>query len=297
MLLVKGFFWLQLVALLAALIPGLRKWVLHREPRPMRPGGSGGADSLPRLAPLACGSCGGTMPLRPDALSCPFCGARATPPADYLRTLELRKQTAATLRRAVRGWRITRVVVSWPSRFAVRLLGVFFAVLSFFSYFTMGLVSMDGGVNGMLGRVMLPLLLMPVLWWLGSLLLARTMARIRARIPIRVGRPSTLAKAEDGACGVCGGPVRFEAEEFATSCGYCGGENYRVAFARRAHTKATVEHVEAVRSLCDAMNEIRELWDDVLSTATVAAVLVLSGCALFALLGLLGGLLGALGCN
>lgn len=295
MLLVKGFFWLQLVALLAALIPGLNKWVLHREPRPMRPGGSGGADSLPRLAPLTCGSCGGTMPLRPDALSCPFCGARATPPADYLRTLELRKQTAATLRRAVRGWRITRVVVSWPSRFAVRLLGVVFAGLALFSPFIYW--DTRGMLGGLVRRMTPPLLLMSVLWFVGGLLLANAMAKIRGRIPVQVRRRSTLAKAEDAACGVCGGPVRFEAEEFATSCGYCGGDNYRVAFTRHAHTEATLEHFEAARSVRGATNALRELWDEVLGIASVAAVLVLSGCALFALLGVLGGLLGALGCN
>jgi hypothetical protein len=86
-------------------------------------------------------------------------------------------------------------------------------------------------------------------------------------VDARVGRAETVD------CGACGAPTRFGQRDFASMCGYCGAENYRVALARRAHAGAAKANREAKVSVYAAMLEVRARFRGMLETMEIAALL------------------------
>ncbi|MCA1850748.1 MAG: hypothetical protein LC672_06795 [Acidobacteria bacterium] len=74
-----------------------------------------------------------------------------------------------------------------------------------------------------------------------------------------------VGTAEVADCFSCGATVAYEAGQLVTSCGYCGGEIYRVALARRAREVATEEKEQASLSLYNAMVEVAKRREELLA--------------------------------
>ncbi|MBV9960113.1 MAG: hypothetical protein JO360_16930, partial [Acidobacteria bacterium] len=80
----------------------------------------------------------------------------------------------------------------------------------------------------------------------------------RQLLPVIPNIGRKVGAAELANCQLCGGSISYGEGDLAALCGYCGGETYRVAVARRAHAVAAEEKEQVRVSLHDAMVEIIE---------------------------------------
>ncbi len=251
-----------------------------------------GRDNLPRLAPLKCDNCGGGIPLKLENMHCPYCGTPARTPDDYKETLTARAEAAAALQRAVAQWRRASFFTATPVRWFFWAIG--FAWLAVtgvgaFNEFGRSLFSGHGFwfISALLGAVGLPFF---------SLSYASYLEDVRKRLPVIPEIGKNVGTAEVADCFSCGATIAYEAGQLVTSCGYCGGEIYRVALARRTREAATEEKERASLSLYTAMVEVAQRREELLVNllftpfylpvllymAPVGAILIL---ALLALLG------------
>ncbi len=88
---------------------------------------------------------------------------------------------------------------------------------------------------------------------------------------------SNLGAPADEKCRLCGAPVHFAAGELVTCCGYCGGEDSRVALARAARVDAQNVESSVKVSISDAMCELdtrrrAAAWAFVVSGVVVLAL-------------------------
>src|SRR5918998_3355762 len=67
-------------------------------------------NGLPKLRPLNCGNCGGSMLLQETETFCPYCQARGDLPEDYAAAVSLKSQVKSLLKSAVRHWRVANVL-------------------------------------------------------------------------------------------------------------------------------------------------------------------------------------------
>jgi hypothetical protein len=73
--------------------------------------------SLPKLKPLKCKSCGAGVLLRQTETFCPNCHTRGDLPEDYAATVSLKSQSKGLLKSALKHWRaanvLTHPLLSW----------------------------------------------------------------------------------------------------------------------------------------------------------------------------------------
>jgi hypothetical protein len=258
--------WGPLVVLVLVLLAFVEK---KRPARPKRHAVEQG-DSLPRLAPLKCPRCAAPVPITPTDLKCPSCGTEVVVPDDYAQTLGLRAESAKGLRRAVWTWRRARVGSSVPVIVFMLFGGP--AVLAASLLGALGIV----GPGNLPMPLIISALMMGVTFGLTMFCAAFYLMESRGLIPAvpKVGR--SVGEAETSACSLCGAPVAFASGQLVTGCGYCGGEIYRVALARRARAVAADEATEVAVSIYDTMVELQERRRRVLGVLIAWLSLVLA---------------------
>lgn len=214
-------------------------------------------DDLPHLMPLKCAACGAGVPLRAENMKCLRCDTSIPVPEDYARTTKLRERAARQLQKAVEAWRRANLFTAWPIRWtlwliapvwlAATLIGCFSNIGN--SLFARGTSTAFLALFATLGGISLV-----IAFWAYAFYLSGT----RRRLPVIPDIGRKVGEAEVANCHLCGGGISYREGDLAALCGYCGGETYRVAVARRAHAVAAEEREQASVSLHDAMSEIVE---------------------------------------
>ena len=226
-------------------------------------------DALPRLAPLKCTSCGAPVPITPRELKCPNCGTEVTVPEDYVETLTMRARAERGLRKAVRAWRRARLTASTPVITAAIVGGPAIFVLSW-----MGAVGLVG--NDALSTAEIASTLMTgTTFGLASFCAGFYLLGSRDRLPVVPKVGANVGAAEQSSCSLCSAPIEFAPGQFVTPCGYCGGEMYRVALARRARQAAVDDASKVAMSIYDTMVELQERRDNVLNVVLIWFLVVL----------------------
>lgn len=236
-----------------------------KKPRAPRRTVLSGSD-LPPLAKIDCAECGACVPLKLEGMRCPHCKTPTRPPEDYVATLKARAKGAALLVEALAAWRRATLFSSTPVRVFFWAIGfVWLAVIVAGALSDVGRSLFDGHpllfISALVSAAGLPVFSVSYASYLGD---------VRKRLPIIPTIGAEVASAAVVDCRSCGAPVEFDAGQLVTSCGYCGGETYRVALARRARQVAEKERTEASLSLYRAMREVAERRDRLLDELAVA---------------------------
>jgi Zn finger protein HypA/HybF involved in hydrogenase expression len=184
--------------------------------------------ALPALAPLRCPSCKAPVPLLAKQFACPHCAATVVPPDDYVGALAARSKSDTLLARAERMWRRSRIVCARPTTFLMTILSIAWTVVVIMSSYK----AFDYGVPGpILG---LPILMAVVQCLLGFFLIS-VIGDGRKELPPVPARAELRVPALEGTCTGCSGPFVFDKDRLASTCRYCGAENFRAALAHKAH--------------------------------------------------------------
>ncbi len=214
-------------------------------------------DNLPHLAPLKCDTCGAGVPLKAENMKCPRCDTSIPVPEDYAKTIKLREKAAEQLQKAVRAWRRANIFLAFPIRWflfliappllVVVIIGCFtnignslFAIKTSSSFLAM--FALLGGVSFAIA-----------LWAYSFYLTAQYYD-----LPIIPDIGEKVGEAEIANCHLCGGGIAYAAGDLVASCGYCGGETYRVKVTNRALLSAAEEEEKVTVSLYDAMAALVE---------------------------------------
>lgn len=239
-----------------------------------------GADQLPTLEPIKCGSCGGSVPLKLNGMRCPSCGTGATAPAEWKKTMSVREKTAEFLARAERLWDRARIVSAGPVRLTLALLVPVVLVLvgiGLFSrlgdsLFAVKLSTAFLGASAFLGGLSLAGALAGYAWYLDD---------VNALLPVKAtAAPEGTSAAQ---CTTCAGGIEHRGRALSTLCCYCGTENYRAALTGKELGTARTEKGAAKVSLYDAMRNVVALRDHA-CTALARAAMIVGGITLGALL-------------
>jgi Zn finger protein HypA/HybF involved in hydrogenase expression len=267
----KAILVVQLVAPLALGIP-IWLWAkissMRRERSQQRQGGR--ARVPERLAPLVCPKCSAPVPLQREEFPCPSCGATVTPPAEYVRMLELRARASAELARAERRWRWSR----WTSSPLVGLvLGL--ASVAWFTAVVYAMIETGWG----LGIDIVTLMTAGFLCAAG-VVSAFNLVAARKALPALPAGQFMHPPAASATCKHCNAPIAFARDELAAICPYCGGDNYREALARLLQADASTQEQAASASLLDAVRELDDRRDMLFSIIGCAAIVELLYAAL-----------------
>lgn len=208
------------------------------------------------VAPVRCGSCGAAVALEPAAFPCPFCGAVVEPPADLAAEIALAAQTDRELARAERLWRLSRWSCSRPVTWLSRIGGIVWTLLVLAA--AAGLSESWPGLLLGMTCILAIVALFPAFGW------ASALDDARRALPALPERSAMRAPAEAGSCQECGAPIRFAADRFAASCGYCRATNYRAALLHAARDQAAADEGRARKSLLDAVASLDERKRDLL---------------------------------
>ncbi|HSN28427.1 MAG TPA: hypothetical protein VLT45_19210 [Kofleriaceae bacterium] len=257
----------QLVVPLALGIP-LLIWgdsLLGRRKRDDDPLPTGSAAGAKRLEPLQCPHCSAPVPLHREPFPCPSCGETVTPPNEYVQMLDSRAKAMATLARAERRWRWSRVTSSWPFAGAVLLASIAWFVLVVIAVFEAGW-----------GRGPDIVLLITAAFMSGAGVVgAYALLDAGDKLPPLPARDFMHAPAAAAICRHCSAPIKFAEDQLALICPYCGGDNYRETLARAEELDAATRAYAATRSLLDADDDLKERRDWVFSIIATGAVVEL----------------------
>lgn len=223
-------------------------------------------ESLPKLKPLNCERCGGSVLLGESATLCPYCGTRGGLPEDYAAAVGLKAEVKGLLKSAIRRWRVARVLTLRPSSWLFFLL-IFAEPFVLFPVVLIGSNIFNdtwadraferlGETGGFL--VMLPAFLGFVVWMIVFIFLASLSKGLRSKVPVVPVFEKQVHATETASCQACGGAVEYDASDFACICAYCNVENFRVQFARRERGKALKQRTQTNSVLFAAMEIIDE---------------------------------------
>ena len=223
--------------------------------------------ALPSFRPLNCPQCGAIMLLGANGVHCSHCQHREALPKDYLHAAVLKGHVQRLLKSALWSWRLARVLTS---RFAIGLL----CVLLFVEPFVLVPLMLTGSAKyphtivgywfapwqkARLPDLRVGLSIMGGLaWWLGFAMLASLAMNMRKKLPVLPVFTKQLRGREIAACQSCGGGIEYDRGAFATICGYCHVENYRVQFARSERRSAEQQQSQAKFALFDALTITNE---------------------------------------
>jgi predicted RNA-binding Zn-ribbon protein involved in translation (DUF1610 family) len=219
---------------------------------------------LPTLRPLTCQACGARVPMNAERIICPFCRKHVPVPTEYRHISRVREEATGKLRKATRYWRRARLLTSPAMRWVARSLALWlFAAL---------VILLSGDPDELLKRYvpfmfenvgLLGLAVCTLFFWILLLIIFSYSfsPRVRGVLPtLEFGEG--LSMAEDAACVQCGAPIRYEANDLAAICGYCGVETWRAKLTWRLHNIANSARQKANFSLVDAQQELSEaIWD------------------------------------
>ncbi len=242
-------------------------------------------DGLPKLKPLNCDNCGGSMLLQETETFCPYCLTRGVLPEDYAAAVSLKSQVKSLLKSAVRHWRIANVLtyplVSW-----VFFLLIFIEPLVLFPTVVIGSnvfphTWIDKTFEA-LGEtttflVMLSAFFGFIIWMIVFIFLTNLSKSLRIKLP--VVPVFEMRGSETANCQTCGGGIEYDAGDFACLCGYCNVENFRVQFARRERAHAEKQKTQTKSVLFGAM----EILEDFVGTFFFVSVILVGASILLSI--------------
>jgi len=207
-----------------------------------------------RLTPILCPACHAPVPLLAEVFPCPFCKAEVRPPPEYVEVFAVRNKVYAELQQAEELWRRSRWITSRVLTGFLRwsivpwLLLVLFSSAWAATNWESGFWIAVGCLASILAIAQL-FILFPV---------ASVFDDMRNSMPL-VPKAHFLRAPEDHApCRHCHAPVTFEEDALASICGYCGGENFRLALAEQSRKQAMGQESVASYSLVEVMDAYRE---------------------------------------
>lgn len=242
---------------------------------------------LPKLKPLKCDECAGSVLLRADATLCTYCGTSGDLPEDYAAAVSLKSRLRRLLRSARAHWRVARILTHPVIRWVFILL-IFAEPFVLFPAVVIGSsVYRDAWVDrafGALGEsvgfvVMLSAFLGFIVWMVVFILLSGLSKSLRKQLPaVPVFAPETRGR-ETARCQTCGGGIEYGAGDFACLCDYCNVVNLRVSFARRERAVAGGQLEQTKSLLFDAMR----INDEYVGTAFFTLAILVGACLLLTL--------------
>src|SRR5215207_8693030 len=219
-------------------------------------------DALPKLRPLSCGNCGGSLLLREAETFCPYCGTRDELPEDYAAAVSLKSRVRNLHRSAVRHWRAAHVLTYPPVSWAFFLL-IFVEPLVLFpavvigsnvypdTWFDRAFEALGGAATFL---VVLPAFFGFIIWMVVFIFLTSLSKSLRVKLPVVPVLEGGTRGREAESCQACGGGIEYDAGAFACLCGYCNVENFRARFVRRERARSE----ELKSALFGAMEIIEE---------------------------------------
>lgn len=222
----------------------------------------------PKLKPLNCPACGAGVPLREAEMKCPHCGNLFPVPKEYEQIRRLRADIAAKLGRATRHWNRASILTSrWLTALLLVVTFLHIAALPALAVFEQK--EMLGSYEEVFADH-LTLTTIAVFTWLFWIIILLFTAfyiepRSRKNLPSLV-EAENLGHAENAECSNCGGAVRYERQDLAAVCGYCGVETYRAKLAWEIRGMTNNVREKANFSLIDAAEAFREACWDLLGT-------------------------------
>jgi hypothetical protein len=237
-------------------------------------------ERLPKLRPLSCAGCGGSVLLREAETFCPYCGARGDLPEDYAAAVSLRSKVRGLLDSAVRHWRVANVLASRPAGWAFFLL-IFIEPLVLFPAVVIGSnVFPDTWLDSALGAlgetaaflVMLAAFFGFIVWMVVFIFLASLGRTLRAKLPAAPAPGRRARGGETSSCRACGGGVEYDAGDLVRLCAYCNVENFRARFARLERARAGRELSMTKETLFGAMEVIEDYVGTAFFVLTILVV-------------------------
>lgn len=223
-------------------------------------------NALPKLKPLNCENCGGSISLKEAGTLCPYCGTLGALPEDYAAAVALRPEVRGLLKSALRHWRAARLL-TFPLSHWLFLLLIFAEPLVLFPVVLIGSnlyrdTLADRVFEG-LGEtasfvVMLSAFLGFVVWMIVFIFLAALSKSLRRRLPAVPVSEESVRATEAAGCQSCGGRIEYDAGDFACICDYCNVENLRVRFTRRERGRAEKQKARTNSLLFGAMEILDE---------------------------------------
>jgi hypothetical protein len=241
--------------------------------------------SLPKLKPLSCVNCGGSVLLREPETFCPYCETRGPLPEDYAEANALRSEVRKLYASAVRYWRAANALTFRPAR----MLFVLMIFAEPFVLFPVVLIGSNTFKDTWADRaleslgetasffVMLAAFLGFVVWMVVFIYLAAVSKSLRGNLPVVPVFEKGVGGVETASCQTCGGAIEYDAGAFACVCDYCNVENFRVRFTRRERARSEQLKTRTKSALFGAMEIIEEFEGTfffVLSLLTLASVLL-----------------------
>ncbi len=221
---------------------------------------------LPKLRPLNCGDCGGSLLLRETETLCPYCGARGDVPEDYAAAVSLKSQVKALLKSALRHWRVANVL-TYPLVGWLFFLFIFAEPLVLFPTVVIGSnlfpdTQFDRAFEA-LGEttaflVMLSAFFGFIIWMIVFIFLTNLSKSLRVNLPVVPVFEGETRGRETASCQTCGGGIEYDAGDFACLCGYCNVENFRARFVRRERARAENQSTHTKSALFGAMEIIED---------------------------------------
>jgi Zn finger protein HypA/HybF involved in hydrogenase expression len=244
-------------------------------------------EGLPKLRPLNCGNCGGSLLLQESATLCPYCLTRGELPEDYAAAVKLKAEVKSLLKSAVAHWRAANVLTN-PLAGWVFLLLIFVEPLVFFPVVVIGSnVFPDTWIDRVfeaLGETTTFLLMLSaffgfVVWMVLFIFLTSLSKSLRVKLPVVPVFEAEIRGRETAGCQACGGGIEYDAGDFACLCGYCNVENFRVRFVRRERARSEERKTRTKSVLFGAM----EILEDFVGTFFVVSVLLVGASILLTL--------------
>ena len=237
---------------------------VDRDRRQRREGLDALLQSLPKLDPLQCDSCGSPVALEARSARCISCASVSELPADYRATRILRRALARVAAAAIRDWRIARVLASRPVLWLLRIMVVvepLLFVLVMIGAATFGDTFVDRAIEELPNELEYGLMTLAIcgfiIWTIVFLMLAALAKDVRRKVPpFPDVHPGEVGAAEYAACEGCGGGIAFRPGSFAALCPYCAVATFRPAFARRERERSREQEVSTRASMFGALEII-----------------------------------------
>jgi Zn finger protein HypA/HybF involved in hydrogenase expression len=244
-------------------------------------------NGLPKLRPLNCGNCGGSILLQETATLCPFCQTRGALPEDYAAAVTLKAEVKSLLKNAVGHWRVANFLTN-PLAGWVFLLLIFIEPLVLFPVVIIGSnIFPDTRIDrafGALGEVATFLLMLSaffgfIIWMIVFIFLTNLSKSLRVKLPVVPVLEDGIRGSETASCQSCGGGIEYDAGDFACLCSYCNVENFRVRFVRRERARSEEQKTRTKSLLFGAM----EILEDFVGTFFFVSLILVSASILLML--------------
>jgi Zn finger protein HypA/HybF involved in hydrogenase expression len=235
-------------------------------------------NGLPKLRPLNCEHCGGSVLLQESTTLCPYCQTRGELPEDYAAAITLKSEVKSLLKSAVKYWRVANVLTN-PLASWVFFLLIFIEPLVLFPAVIIGsnlfpdtrfdrAFAAFGETTSFL--LMLSAFFGFIIWMIVFIFLAKLSKSLRLKLPVVPVFEGETGGRETASCQACGGGIEYDAGAFACLCGYCNVENFRVRFVRRERARSEEQKTRTEPVLFGAM----EILEDFVGTFFFVSVIL-----------------------